>query len=80
MKLFRVYSGMEWSFIIASDEVDAKRMYCDGYCIEPDEVKVIVEYQMDVPMILPSGWQSEPKPVEIPLATLDWIEHYGRHT
>ena len=80
MKLFRVRSGLEWSFILAIDEVDAKRMFCDGFGLELDDIQVIVEYQMDVPRILPAGWQSEPKPKDTPLATLDVMEHNGRHT
>ena len=80
MKLYRVQLLGEWAFVIAIDEVEAKRMYCEPFGFETDEVQAVVEYQMDVPMILPSGWQSEPKPVEIPLATLDVMEHNGRHS
>ena len=75
MKLFRVQSSIDWCFILAMDEVDARRMFCDGFGLELDDINVMVEYQMDVPQILPEGWQSEPKPKETPLATLDVMEH-----
>ena len=61
MKLFRVKSGISWSFILAIDEVDARRMHCEGFGLDLDDISVVVEYQMDVPQILPPGWQSESK-------------------
>ena len=79
MKLFRVSAHSEWSFILAMDEVDARRMHCDGFGLDENDIDIIVEYQMDVPQILPEGWQSEPKPTETPLATLDVMEHNARH-
>ena len=71
MKLFRVRSMIDWSFIIAIDEVEARRMHCEGFGLELDDIDTVVEYQMDVPQILPEGWQSEPGEYDTPLVTLD---------
>ena len=78
MKLFRIQSGIEWSFILAIDEVDARRMHCEGFGLDLDDISIVVEYQMDVPQILPAGWQSESKVVDVPLATLDILERHAR--